>query len=104
MRMGLAGPVFNSEAFGGYLIFQRIPTFIDGRAELYGNTFLNRYLAAEGGSEIALATLLDVYGITWTLLMPQQAAVDRLDALPGWRRVYADPIAVIHVRSVARAG
>jgi hypothetical protein len=104
MRMGLTGPVFNSEAFGGYLIFQRIPTFIDGRAELYGNTFLDRYLAAEGGSEIALATLLDEYGITWTLLMPQQAAVDRLDALPGWRRVYADAIAVIHVRSVARAG
>jgi hypothetical protein len=103
-RMGLDGPVFNSEGFGGYLTFRGIPTFIDGRAELYGNAFLDHYLAAEGGSEHALATLLDAYGITWTLLAPPQAAVRRLDALPGWRRVYADPIAVIHVRRGAQAG
>src|SRR5262249_47721267 len=30
----LAGPVFNSEAFGGYLTFSGVPTFIDGRVEL----------------------------------------------------------------------
>jgi hypothetical protein len=101
-RMGLDGPVFNSEGFGGYLTFRGIPTFIDGRAELYGNAFLDHYLAAEGGSERALATLLDAYGITWTLLAPQQAAVGRLDALPGWRRVYADAVAVIHVRRAAQ--
>jgi hypothetical protein len=34
-RLGLEGPVFNSEVFGGYLTFRGIPTFIDGRAELY---------------------------------------------------------------------
>jgi len=38
------------------------------------------------------------------LLVPQQAAVIRLDALPGWRRVYADPIAVIHMRSALQPG
>ena len=103
-RMGLAGPVLNSEGFGGYLTFRGIATFIDGRAELYGNEFLDRYLAAERGSEHALATLLDTHRITWTLLAPQQAAVTRLDALPGWRRVYADAIAVIHVRSAAQPG
>jgi hypothetical protein len=104
VRMGLDGPVFNSEGFGGYLTFRGIPTFIDGRAELYRNAFLDHYLAAEGGNEQALATLLDAYGITWTLLAPQQAAVIRLDALPGWRRVYADPIAVIHMRSALQPG
>jgi hypothetical protein len=103
-RMGLDGPVFNAEGFGGYLTFRGIPSFIDGRAELYGNAFLDQYLAAEGGGEQALATLLDAYGITWTLLAPQQAAVSRLDTLPGWRRVYADAIAVIHVRSTAQPG
>jgi hypothetical protein len=36
-RLGLDDPVFNSEGFGGYLTFRGIPTFIDGRAELYGN-------------------------------------------------------------------
>jgi len=42
--------------------------------------------------------VLDAYGITWTLLAPHQAATSRLDALPGWHRVYADTIAVIHAR------
>ena len=96
--MGLDGPVLNSEGFGGYLIFRGIPTFIDGRAELYGNAFLDRYLAAERGGEPALAAVLDAYGITWTLLAPQQAATSRLDSLPGWHRVYADAFAVIHAR------
>jgi hypothetical protein len=67
-------------------------------AELYGNAFLDRYLAAERGGEPALIEVLDAYGITWTLLAPHQAATSRLDALPGWHRVYADTIAVIHAR------
>ncbi len=104
VRMGLDGPVLNSEGFGGYLIFRGIPTFIDGRAELYGNAFLDRYLAAERGRADTLATLLGSYGITWTLLAPQQAAASRLDALPGWHRVYADPIAVIHTRGTPQPG
>jgi hypothetical protein len=97
-RMRLTGPVFNNEGFGGYLIFSGIPTFIDGRIELYGNSFLARYLEAEHGSEAALVALLERYGITWTLLVPEQDAVQRLDNLQGWRRVYSDGHAVIHKR------
>ena len=100
-QLGLDGPVFNSEGFGGYLTFRDIPTFIDGRAELYGNAFLDRYLAAESGDEHALTGLLATCGITWTLLAPQQSAVRLLDALPGWRRVYTDAEAVIHTRTAA---
>jgi hypothetical protein len=102
-RLGLEGPVFNSEGFGGYLTFRGIPTFIDGRAELYGNAFLDGYLKAERG-EPTLSRLLDRYSVTWTLLKPQQGAVSRLDALPGWRRVYTDAEAVIHMRVAARPG
>jgi hypothetical protein len=100
-RLGLDGPVFNAEGFGGYLTFRGIPTFIDGRAELYGNAFLDGYLKAEQGDEPALGQLLDRYGVAWTLLRPQQGAVSRLDALPGWRRVYTDAEAVIHIRVAA---
>jgi hypothetical protein len=103
-RLGLEGPVFNSEGFGGYLTFRGIPTFIDGRAELYGNAFLDGYLRAERGDEPALSQLLDRYGVTWTLLRPQQGAVSRLDALPGWRHVYTDAEAVIHTRVAAPPG
>ena len=97
-RLHLAGPVLNSEAFGGYLVFSGIPTFIDGRIELFGNDFLAAYLAAERGDAAALADLLDRYHIAWTLLQAQSPAVAALDRLPGWRRVYADDQAVIHVR------
>jgi hypothetical protein len=96
--MGLRGPVFNSESFGGYLVFRGIPTFIDGRIELYGNDFLARYLEADAGDEMALAGLIDRYGITWTFLKPREGAVRYFDNLPGWRRVYSDSTAVIHIR------
>ncbi len=97
-RMGLSGPVFNTESFGGYLIFNGIPTYIDGRFELYGDDFLKSYLKAVGGREPALTEALDGHGVTWTLLSPGEGAVAQRDHRPGWRRVYTDPVAVIHVR------
>jgi hypothetical protein len=99
MRMGLRGPVFNSERFGGYLIFRGVPTFIDGRVELYGNDFLARYFKAQAGDEDAITALIKQYAITWTLLSPRQGAVGAFDSLPGWHRVYADNLAVIHTRT-----
>ncbi len=101
--MELTGRVFNNERFGGYLVFRGIPTFIDGRIELYGNAFLARYLDAANGDARALGQLLDRWKISWTLLAPQQGAVSTLDHLPGWRRAYSDPRAVIYVRTNAPA-
>ncbi len=94
----LDGPVFNEEAFGGYLIFSGVKVFIDGRMEMYGDDFLSRYLNAESGHQPALADLLDRYHIAWTLLPPDSVAAQELDRDPGWKRVYADKIAVIHRR------
>ena len=97
-RLGVTGPVFNSESYGGYLIFSGVPVFIDGRIEMYGNDFLAAYIAAEQGDGPALAKLLDRYRIAWTLLRAGSPAVAAFDRLPGWRRAYADDQAVIHVR------
>jgi hypothetical protein len=96
-RMHFTGPVFNSEAFGGYLIFSGIPVFIDGRIEMYGNDFLAAYLAAEHGEAATLANLLARYHIGWTLVQTQSPLATALDRLPGWHRAYADDQAVIHV-------
>jgi hypothetical protein len=97
-RMNLTGPVFNSEAFGGYLIFSGVPTFIDGRVELYGNDFLAAYLKAERGDAAVLAALLERYHIAWALLQTPSPAVAALDRIPGWRRVYGDDQAVVYRR------
>jgi hypothetical protein len=103
-RLGLTGRLFNSEAFGGYLVFRGIPTFIDGRIELFGDAFLARFLDAVNGDPRALRELLAGWDVRWTLLAPDQAAVGLLDHLPGWRRVYGDAHAVIHQRDSAPPG
>jgi hypothetical protein len=81
------------------LIFKGMPSFIDGRIEMYGDAFLRRDLAIEQGAEPALDEALRQYGITWTLLHPDDGAVTALDHLPGWRRAYSGPDAVIHIRA-----
>jgi len=91
---GVSGPVFNDYAFGGYLIFVGIPTFIDGRADMFGDDFFRRQRDLA-----ALPALLAKYHVTWTLLQPQNPDVALLDHLPGWRRLYSDAIAVVHVRA-----
>ncbi len=98
-RMGLTGRVFNSEDFGGYLVFRGIPSFIDGRIELFGDVFLARYLDALNGDARVLGDLLDRWKIDWALLEPRQGAVTCLDHLAGWRRVYQDAHAVIYVHA-----
>jgi len=94
-----AGPVLNDYSFGGYLIFAGIPTFIDGRSELYGGPFIGRY-----NRDVSLADLrdflrlLDQYKFDATLLEPGTPAVALLDRLPDWQRVYGDDVAVVHKR------
>jgi hypothetical protein len=94
-----ANRVLNDYYFGGYLISQGIPTFIDSRAELYGPVFLKRYFRAIWLDDLAdFVRLLDEYNIDATLLFPSTQAVGLLDRLPGWERAHADDVAVVHVR------
>jgi hypothetical protein len=91
------GPVLNDYEFGGYLIFRGIKPFIDGRY-LYGDVFIRRFVEATQVSSDQLPQLLSEFGITWTLFSARRPAVVLLDRLPGWRRLYTDDIAVVHVR------
>lgn len=96
------GQVFNEYGFGGYLIAHGVPTFIDGRTELYGSDRFAHYLAAaEVNSFEALEAILDDPRIGWTLLPPDLRAVSVLDRTPGWRRIHTDAVAVVHVRDPA---
>ncbi|HKS89688.1 MAG TPA: hypothetical protein VJR70_09635 [Stellaceae bacterium] len=97
-RLGLGGPVFNSESFGGYLAFRGVPTFIDGRIEMYGNDFLARDIKAERGDEASLEAILSRHHIAWALLLPDSGAARLMRHLPGWRPAYADAHAVVFRR------
>ena len=94
------GRVFNDYDFGGYLVFAGVPPFIDGRTELYGGTFTARHDRAVNLADLDdFVRMLDDYRIGATLLAPATPAVALLDRLPGWRRLHADDIAVVHVRT-----
>lgn len=91
--------IFNAYQFGGYLISRDIPIFIDGRAELYGEKFVMDFFNAIEAKKLDnLTRLLDDNRIDATLLVPDSPAAQVLDHFKGWKRIYADDIAVIHVR------
>ncbi|MGH6996362.1 MAG: hypothetical protein ACREES_11735, partial [Stellaceae bacterium] len=95
----LTGPVFNDYGFGGYLIFSGVKPFIDGRTDMYGDAFVKRYVEATRGVTGELPAMFDQYHATWTLFAAKSPAVTLMDHLAGWKRVYADDTAVIHVRA-----
>jgi hypothetical protein len=91
--------VFNDYDFGGYLISSSVAPFIDGRTELYGEKFFVDHNAASGLMEPEnLFRLLDEYKIEATLMRTQSAATKLLDHVDGWRKIYSDDIATIHLR------
>lgn len=99
LKQRQAQRIFSTAPFGGYLLSRDIKTFIDGRAELYGEQFVIDYFDAIEAKDVdLLLRLLETYRIDATLLNPTLPATKLLDHLPGWKRLYADDIAVIHVR------
>jgi hypothetical protein len=96
--------IFNAYKFGGYLISRDIPVFVDGRAELYGETFVMDFFKAVEVKKLDnLTRLLDEYKIDATLLAADSPGAQVLDHIKGWKRLYADKIAVIHVRDDQQA-
>ncbi len=94
-------PVLNDYAFGGFLIFEHVRPFIDARVELYGDKMMSLYDKLRSGDHEAVESALKRYDIAWTIFAPGDRIVAALDREPGWRRLYADMTAVVHVRDAA---
>jgi hypothetical protein len=92
-------PVLNAYPFGGYLMLQGDRPYIDSRAEVYGDAFLADYARLNAGDPQAVAAALADPRIRWTLLEPGTPLAQAMDHAPGWKRLYADPVAVAHVRT-----
>ena len=96
-----AGPVFNKEFWGGYLINELGPgekVFIDGRADLYESAgVLSDYLSIMRLSPDT-PFLFRKYHVRSCLIRPDSPLAVLLAQLPDWRRVYSDGISVIFVR------
>jgi hypothetical protein len=81
------------------LIFEGIPPFVDGRVELYGNEFLQRYFnGMKLSSPDDMIRILKEYDIRWALLQPNEPVAFMLRA-NGWEQIYADQIALVLAKS-----
>jgi hypothetical protein len=94
------GELYNPYNWGGYLIWHLpdYPVFVDGRADMYGDPFLLKYIelaSASSGWEEALVSR-DVCTALVTLDGPLAEA---MDGSPNWRRIYEDQVSAIYLRS-----
>lgn len=90
--------MYNSYNWGGYLLWRGYKVFIDGRADIYLDDFMNEYVLAyqlRGDWRQPL----DRYGVDYVLIESGASLEALLEASPEWTRVYRDDQAVILVRS-----
>ncbi|MEZ5893379.1 MAG: hypothetical protein R3C58_09600 [Parvularculaceae bacterium] len=97
---GVTGNVLNSYNYGGALIFERIPTYVDGRADrlFQGGFFREDEKLKLVGGEDALKALTAKYNLGWSIYPVNDAHLAALDRAPDWARIYEDDIAVVHAR------
>jgi hypothetical protein len=99
----LRQPVFNDYEFGGYLIFKGIRPFIDGRADMYGNAFMRKYIGLHELENTAITAMLDEYGIVWAVVHSDYRGGRIFSRLAGWHVHYRDTFASVFVREEALA-
>ena len=96
----LAGPMFNSYNWGGYLIWHLWPdylVFVDGRTDLYGDELLKQYLDVRFAKP-GFQQVFDEYGVNFVLTETGGFTDNFLALDNGWKRAYSDDIAAIYVR------
>jgi hypothetical protein len=90
-------PIFNQYDWGGYLIWTfdgRLPVFIDGRADVYGEKFLNDFVATyefRNGWREHLAQ----WQIGMVFVPVDSPLAQGLHLAPDWKVAYQDSQAVI---------
>lgn len=100
LAKGVTGNVLNTAGSGGYLILKGIPVYVDGRADLYGSEFMQRYTEILSiTSPDALSSVLNSTHISW-VLMPNGANLSKqMASVKGWEEFYADQSAVVYRRA-----
>jgi len=94
----VAGPMFNSYGFGGYLVLAGQKVFVDGRADPYerGGSLADYFYITQ--LRPGALTVLQNYGIQSCLLDRTEPLVTLLSAVPQWQEIYRDNVSVLFVR------
>lgn len=96
----LTGPVFNDYKYGGYLIFEGVKTFIDGRAELYMGGFFQELANAEVAKDSAhFFAMLDRYHVNWALIGKDSGSRSAFRNSRQWVERYHDDLALVFVKT-----
>jgi hypothetical protein len=93
-------PIFNEYAWGGYLIWKLYPdyrVYIDGRADVYGDAFLEQFLKTHDGIGSWRAPL-DLHGVRTVMIDPNAPLASLLREDAAWNKVFEDHQAVIFVK------
>ena len=91
------GPIFNSYGWGGYLIWRlypEYPVYIDGRADVYGDSFLYAFMDvyhAQPGWEQALIA----QNVHLVLVEPGSNLAISLRQSSDWKIVFEDKISIL---------
>ena len=98
-RERLQGNIYNFYAFGGYLIFEGMKTFVDGRSDqLFGNGFLTRLVKTTRELPKDFIPLLDEYHISIALVVPNSVEAQELERSTEWQKAYLDRISVVFTK------
>ena len=93
-------PIYNEYGWGGYLIWKLYPdyrVYIDGRADVYGDAFIEEFLATNAG-ETNWQESLNKHSVRTVLIKPDAALASLLRQERGWQKVFEDSQAVIFTR------
>jgi hypothetical protein len=96
----VAGPMFNTYGYGGYLVgmLPEQKVFIDGRGDLYEDAgIFGEYLELTQLKPGAFQ-VLRTHNIQWCLLESKEPLATVLAAHPDWEKRYTDGVSVIFVR------
>ena len=96
----LPQPVFNEYGWGGYMIWRLTPdyrVYIDGRADVYGDAFIEEFLKTHDGVG-AWRAPLEREGVRTVLVSPNAPLASLLREDAGWRKAFEDGQAVIFVK------
>jgi len=99
MERRITGNMYNLYHWGGYLIWRLYPdhkVFIDGRADVYGDAFIDQYLRVYQLRE-DWEKPLDDYEVTLVIIDEGSPLSTVLNERPDWERLYGDEMAAIFV-------
>jgi len=91
------GPLLNHYNWGGYFIWKLYPeyrVYIDGRADLYGDSFMDDFAATYYLTN-HWRDPMDRWGIRTIVLPPDAQLVTAVRSNADWKQIYADSQAII---------